>query len=161
MQERQTQVLALPARLEGSDRETEGILNRAPLRGSPGAHGNNPRYSQKFPAVPCRVWRHRSMPDTGGAPRLGKGMLLSISLSDGLIQAPASERPPSLAGLFSLFHFWSFSLSLSLSPFPPLSHFSLPLRPSQSVVTLFHEGKEGEVSLGLYFSPSHFSFFLK
>ena len=59
MQERQTQVLALPARAEGRDRDTEGILRK----NKSATQGRNPRYSQKFLPVPCRLWRHRSMPE--------------------------------------------------------------------------------------------------
>lgn len=47
MQERQTQVLALPARAEGSDRDTEGILRSAFSRLTVGIHGI-PRNSQRF-----------------------------------------------------------------------------------------------------------------
>jgi len=48
MQERQTQVLALPARAEGSDSETEGILGKALVKGSPGSQLKSP----EFPEIP-------------------------------------------------------------------------------------------------------------
>lgn len=78
--------------------------------GAVGAHGRSSRYSQKFSPVPWRLWWHRSMPDVWGAQRVGKGMLLSFALCDGLSQSPASELPPSLA-----------SCSTSSSPGPSLS----------------------------------------
>ncbi|KAG8004482.1 hypothetical protein GBF38_008723 [Nibea albiflora] len=49
MQERQTQVLARPARAEGRDRETEGILEKVPLGGSPGSR----QKSTVFPDIPA------------------------------------------------------------------------------------------------------------
>lgn len=78
-------------------------------------HGRNPQYSQKFPAVPRRLWRHRSMPDVRGAQR---GTLLSFSLSDGLRQSPSSELPLSLSLSLacSLYLLQSCSLTLSLVP---------------------------------------------
>lgn len=48
MQERQTQVLALPARAEGRFRETEGILRKVQLKGSPCSQHR----STAFPEIP-------------------------------------------------------------------------------------------------------------
>lgn len=100
MQERQTQVLALPANAEGRARETEGILT-SPLPPPEGAlaHGRNPRYSQILPAAACRLRRHGSMPEVRGAQKVAKGTLLSLSLSDGLSQSRSAELPPSLSFL--------------------------------------------------------------
>lgn len=79
MQERQTQVLALPARAEGRDRDTEGILKKktkVPLKVE----------IQGIPRNSCRF--HAGFGDTDPCRRVWKGMLLSFSLSDGLSQSP-------------------------------------------------------------------------
>ncbi|KAJ4924415.1 hypothetical protein JOQ06_000655, partial [Pogonophryne albipinna] len=52
MQERQTQVLALPARAEGRDRETEGILGKK--KGSPGSRKRSMVF-QDMPNVSMQV----------------------------------------------------------------------------------------------------------
>lgn len=85
MQERQTQVLARPARAEGRDRETEGILKKVPLGGSR-------QKSTVFPDIPAgsmqaalatQIHARRARCTEGG-----KGALLSFPLSDGLSQSP-------------------------------------------------------------------------
>lgn len=100
MQERQTQVLALPARVDGRERETEGILGGVPLC----AHGRTLRYSQKFPPVPRRDGRRGSMPDArrcnravggvGGGERERCCRSAPLSLPR---RSVASELPPSAA----------------------------------------------------------------
>lgn len=56
MQERQTQVLALPTRAEGRDRETEGILkkdkNRRGGERAPESSAGSRQKSTVFPEVP-------------------------------------------------------------------------------------------------------------
>lgn len=93
MHERQTQVLAVPARAEGSDRETEGILTAlwAEIQGM----SKNSRWFHAGPADvdPCQTCEVH----TGW-----KRECCSRFLSDGLSQTPSCEVPPSLACLLAL-----------------------------------------------------------
>lgn len=141
MQERQTQVLALPTRVDGKERETEGILRGVPLRDLNHTHGRSLWYSQKFPPASHRRGWLQSIPDTQGTTESrGEGTPMSFSLPLSLSDGPSHshsltcEFPPSKARrvvLLLLLFLRSLSLSLMLS---------LPLPSSclcSSIVTLF------------------------
>lgn len=60
MQDRQTQVLALPARAEGNDKETEGILKEKktpPVRTEIHGIPRNSLHSGLGDSYPCQMWR--------------------------------------------------------------------------------------------------------
>lgn len=147
MQERQTQVLALPARVDGRERETEGILGGVPLH----AHGRALWYSQKFPPVPCRdgltqIHARRTKVQQrrwGGGWSAAVVLLPSLlPLSDGPCRSVASELPP-LAARPTSSTAGPLAPSLSLA----FTHFDNP--PRSSVVTLFHGRKSGGWEVGL------------
>lgn len=157
IQERQTQVLALPTRVDGKERKTEGIVRGVPLRDLNYTQGRSLRYSQKFPPASHRNGWLKSIPDTqGGTESRGEGTqrehqcsLLSLS--------------PSLMALVTLTVLLVSSLPWRLTV-PPSTHvpslsysliLSLPLPSSclcSSVVTLFC-GQEKRDELRLPFFP--------
>jgi len=149
MQERQTHVLALPARAEGRDRETEGILEK-----KKGATRGSRQKSTVFPEIPggskqslvTQIHARRARCTQGGKGNVA--LVFSLSLM-ALVSLPHLSSLPLLV-----------ACSTSSTAAPSLSLFCLPLCPCSSVVTLFHEGK-GVVRPGLYFSSFQNSPLLK